>query len=115
MGRFLQIRVTAGTYDPAAAAAAFPRLYALAWPVEATPAPEPRGLLELVPALADRVRLGEPSVPDRETLLSGLRPIQAAAASLEAALADRDPRAADRFSYVLEDALAELEKLAPRA
>ena len=114
MGRFIQVRVSAATYDPAAAEAAFPKLYALAWPVEATQPAGPRGLLELVPALDDRVRLGE-AFAEREAMREGLAPLLAARDALEAALADRDPRAADRFSYVLEDALAELEKRAPRA
>jgi len=114
MGRFVQIRVTAATYNPEAAAAAFPRLYALAWPPDEDRPVEPRGLLELVPTLADRVRLGDP-FPEREAMRTGLPPVVAARDGLETALANRDPRAADRFSYALEDALAELEKLAPRA
>lgn len=113
MGKYLQIRVTATTYDPAETEKAFPRLYALAWPVAATAPAEPRGLLELTQALDDRVRLGE--LPERASLLSGVERAMAAKAGLEAALGERDARAADRASYALEDALAELEKLAPKA
>lgn len=114
MGRFVQIRVLATTYDPAAAAAAFPRLYALAWPSDEDGPAEPRGLLALVPALVDRVRLGAP-FPEREAMQAGMGPVVAARDGLETALANRDPRTADRFSYDLEDALAALEKHAPRA
>lgn len=114
MGRFIQIRVSAATYDSAAAAAAFPRLYALAWPTAETPAAGSRGLLELVPALSDRVRLGEPFA-GRDKVAAGLQPAQAAFEGLNDALANRDPQQADHFSYALEDALTELEKLAPQA
>jgi hypothetical protein len=113
MGRYLQIRVTATTYDPVEAEKAFPRLYDLAWPVAATAPAEPRGLLELTQALDDRVRLGE--LPQRTVLLPGVERAMAAKAALEAALSERDARTADRVSYALEDALAELEKLAPKA
>ena len=114
MGNFIQIRVTATTYDVAAAEDRYPKLYALAWPTEATPVAGPRGLLELAGALDDRVRLGDLPGAERAALLSGVERALAARDALEAALADRDPQAADRFSYSLEDALAELEKLAPR-
>ncbi len=114
MGTFLQIRVSARTYDEAAAEARYKRLYALAWPVEATPAAGPRGLLELAAALDDRVRLGGLPAPERAALLPGVEKAMALKAALEAALGDRDPGTADRLSYALEDALAELEKLAPR-
>ena len=40
--------------------------------------------------------------------------LTAAKAALEGALGNRDPKAADQASYQLEDALGELEKLAPR-
>ena len=114
MGKFLQIRVSAVTYDASKVAAAYPRLCALAWPVEASAPAGSRGVLELAAALADRVRLGEP-FPAREAVLGGLKPVLAARDGVENALANRDPQQADHFSYALEDALAELEKLAPPA
>jgi hypothetical protein len=114
VGQYLQIRVTVATYDEAAAEDRYKKLYALAWPTEATPSAGPRGLMELTAALDDRVRLGNLPGPERTALLPGVERAMAAKAALEAALGDRDPKAADHFSYVLEDALAELEKLAPR-
>jgi hypothetical protein len=114
MGKYLQIRVTATTYDEEAAEARYKKLYALAWPVEATPAGEHRGLLELTQALDDRVRLGDLPGGERAALLPGVEKAMALKASLEAALGERDPKTADSVSYALEDALAELEKLAPR-
>lgn len=114
MGRFLQIRVTATTYDEVAAEERYPRLYALAWPVAATPAGGHRGLLELTQALDDAVRLGDLTAADRATLLPGVEKAMALKVSLETALGERDARTADSVSYALEDALAELEKCAPR-
>jgi len=115
MGQYLQIRVIAQTYDEVEAEKRYKRLYALAWPTAATPAEAPRGLLELTATLDDRVRLGDLPGPDRAALLAGVAKAMAAKTALEAALGDRDPKAADRYSYALEDALAELEKLAPRS
>lgn len=115
MGKFLQIRVIAQTYDEAAAEERFSKLYALAWPTEATPAAGPKGLLELTAGLDDAVRLGDLSGPERKALLPGVEKAMALKAGLEAALGERDPKTADKLSYDLEDALGELEKLAPKA
>ncbi len=114
MGKFLQIRVIVQTYDPAAAEDAFPRLYALAWPVAATPPAAGRGLLELTATLDEKVRLGDLPGAERSRMLPGVERAMAARQALEAALAERDPHAADRISYELEDILAELEKIAPK-
>lgn len=114
MGKFLQIRVTATTYDADAAEERFRKLYALAWPTAPTPASGPKGLLELTQALDDAVRLGDLPGPDRAALLPGVERAMRVKAALDAALGERDPKTADRLTYALEDALAELEKLAPR-
>ncbi len=113
MGKFLQVRVTVATYDEGAAEDRYAKLYALAWPTAATPAGGPKGLLQLTDALDDRVRLGDLPGSDRAALLPGVEPAMAIKAALEAALGDRDPKTADKLTYDLEDALAELEKLAP--
>jgi len=114
MGEYIQIRVIAQTFDQEAAQKRYPKLYALAWPVEATPGDSHRGLVELAATLDDRVRLGDLPAPERKALTPGVDKIMAAKAALEGALGERDAKAADRASYQLEDALAELEKLAPR-
>ncbi|MGD9610818.1 MAG: hypothetical protein AB7U59_15540 [Desulfovibrionaceae bacterium] len=114
MGRFLQVRVTVTTWDRDLASEAFPRLYALAWPVEPTPPAGPQGLLELIQALDDRIRLGEVPGVDRKALLPALGRAVAAKGALEAALADRDAHAADKLTYAVEDVLGELEKIAPK-
>ncbi|OLN26425.1 hypothetical protein DVDV_2673 [Desulfovibrio sp. DV] len=114
MGEYLQIRVIAQTFDAEAAEKRYPKLYALAWPVEATPADSHRGLLELAATLDDKVRLGDLPAAERQSLAPALDKVTAAKAALEGALGERDAKAADQASYQLEDALAELEKLAPR-
>jgi len=114
MGRFLQVRVTVTTWDRDRAAEAFPRLYALAWPVEPTPAAGPQGLLELVQALDDRIRLGEVPGADRKAMLPALGRAVAAKGALEAALAEREAHTADKLTYAVEDALGELEKIASK-
>jgi hypothetical protein len=114
MGKYLQIRVIAQTFDPAAAERRYERLYALAYPVAATPPAGPQGLLELVQALDDAVRLGDLPGADRKALLPGVERAMALKTALEAALGERDAHTADKLSYDLEDALAELEKLAPK-
>ena len=114
MGEYLQIRVIAQTFDAEAAEKRYPKLYALAWPVEATPGEGHRGLVELAATLDDRERLGDLPAPERKALTPGVEKVMAAKAALEGALGERDAKAADQASYQLEDALAELEKLAPR-
>ena len=114
MGEYIQIRVIAQTFDQEAAEKRFPKLYTLAWPVEATPGDSHRGLIELAATLDDRVRLGDLPAPERKALTPGVEKVMAAKAALEGALGERDAKAADQASYKLEDALAELEKLAPR-
>lgn len=114
MGRYLQIRVTVSTYDEAAAEERFKKLYALAWPVAATAPEGPRGLLELTAALDDRVRLGDLPGQDRDALLPGVRRATELKDAIEAALGERDPKTADKLTYDLEDALADLEKRAPK-
>lgn len=110
MGAILQIRVSAVTFDPSRVAGTWPRLLALAYPVEATAGQEMPGVLELVATLADRVRLDDLPAQDGFDPRPGIRAVSELALKLEAALADRDPRAADALSYAIEDGLTELER-----
>ncbi len=103
MGQYLQIRVSAETFDPAAVEKAWPRLCALA-------GGENR-VLSLAEVLFDKVRFGDVPAELKDRLSPGLEKAAALAERLEAALADRDPQTADALSYELEDRLAELEKL----
>jgi hypothetical protein len=118
VGKILQIRVSAYTYRPEDVEERYPRLTALAWPEPDTgaPGPEPKtGLLELVEALSDQARFGGWS----KELVADMEPVLAKAkdrkARLEKALADWDAHTADSLSYEIEDALASLEKMAPKS
>lgn len=118
MGKILQIRVSAYTYRPEDVEERYPRLTALAWPARGSgaPGPEPKiGLLEMVDALADQARFGDWS----KELVADMEPVLATTqdrkAKLERALSDWDPHTADTLSYEIEDALAKLEKMAPKA
>lgn len=110
MGAILQIRVSAETADPRLVEKSWPRLAALAWPVEATPPSGPPGVLELVSGLHDRLAFGDLDPAVREALRPGIVRAAALKERLEQALAGRDPRTADSVSYQIEDTLRELER-----
>jgi hypothetical protein len=112
MGRYLQIRVLAETPDRHDIERAWPRLVAMAFD---SPWSEPRakgGVLELTQILYEKARLGN-WPDDWQALGEDIEAAWRVKERLEQALADRDPQRADRLSYELEDALAELEKTAP--
>ncbi|MBU1041993.1 MAG: hypothetical protein KKF77_12925 [Proteobacteria bacterium] len=113
MGRTLQIRVSATTFDPAEVERRWPRLSALAFSpvavkIPALP-PESRGVLELVTHLADRLEIG--MLPDEalRDLPEGIKKAAAAKARLEAELGEWNARAANALTDEIEDALDELE------
>jgi len=118
MGRVLQVRVSAATFDPVEVERRWPRLSALAFSpvavkIPALP-PETRGVLELVAHLADRLEIG--LLPDEalRELPEGITKAAAAKARLEAALAEWNARAANTATDEIEDALDELEGQAKR-
>jgi len=118
MGRTLQIRVSASTFDPAEVERRWPRLSALAFSpvavkIPALP-PETRGVLELVTHLADRLEIG--LLPDEalRELADGIRKAAAARARLEAELGEWNAKAANAATDDIEDALDELESQAKR-
>ena len=113
MGRTLQIRVLAATFDPAEVERRWRRLSALAFSpvsvkIPALP-PETRGVLELVTHLADRLEIG--MLPDEalRALPEGIKKAAAAKARLEAELGEWNARAANALTDEIEDALDELE------
>jgi len=110
MGKFLQIRVSAETFDPSEVEKAYPNLCKLAWPPQGAPENGAAGVLELVDALWDQVRFGDAPDALKEKLKPGAEKLAQTKELLENALADRDPRAADALSYRIEDALKELDK-----
>ena len=110
MGTFLQIHVSAETYDPADVEKAWPKLCKIAWPPSGTPESGEIDVLRLVDALHDQVRFGDLPDDAKKELKSKAENAAVLKERLEQALGDRDPKAADALSYRIEDALSDLEK-----
>ena len=107
MGKILQIRVSAWTYDEAEVENAWPRLAELAFNVPLKH--NKRGVLEMVTALDDGLRFMNWSAALKDSLAPGLDRVVAIKDQLEGALADWDPRKSDKLSNALEDALDAVE------
>lgn len=116
MGRTLQVRVSATTFDPAEVCRRWPRLSGLAFSPAAVKIPalpeERRGVLELVEHLADRLEIGMLPEQAMAELAGGIRRAAAAREVLAAHLADWNAREANLDTDRIEDALDELEKQA---
>ena len=116
MGRILQIRVSAWTYDEDEVLQAWPKLCALVWSQldQWGPAGMKRGVTELAGYLPDALRFSE--LPDdvKRALLPDVKNVAAILEDMRKALADWEPRRANALSDALEEALFELEKEAPR-
>lgn len=121
MGRFLQVRVVCQTYDPEAVVAAWPTLYVLAFkmtdqdkPADIVDGPGgvTRGVRELCDALNDAYLFDDWSQELVAALEKPLARAKRARSQLEAALAERDPAAADQAGYDLEEALEACQKAA---
>jgi len=113
MGRTLQVRVSASTFDPAEVQRRWPRLSALAFSpvavkIPALP-PETRGVLELVTHLADRLEIGMLPEEALRELADGISKAAAARARLEAELGEWNAKGANAATDAIEDALDELE------
>lgn len=112
MGRVLQVRVWAQTYDPDEMAREWPTLVALAWP-EKEDGPGPfDNVQELVRAFSDRRRFGGWDENLRNATGEGAAEAAACLDELEAALGDWDPVRASKLTDRLEDGLDALEKTA---
>lgn len=114
MGKLLQIRVSAWTYDEDEVKANWKNLFALAWPYSSSPGGK-CGVLELVTALENGMALGGWPGLVEERLKGGIEQAGELKRRLEQALADWDPRLANRLSDDLEDVLFHLEEQAPPA
>lgn len=114
MGKYLQIRVSAGTFDPADVEKNYPRLCRVAWEDNGRPTFGEPGVFNLVERLEEVVRFGDLDPTVKGLLRDGVQRAFESKMELEAALADWDPRRADKISYELEDRLLELEKSLPR-
>ena len=115
MGKILQIRVGAWTYNEDEVVAAWPRLSALVWSEldRWGPAGMKRGVTELAEYLPDALRFADISEESRKTLMPGAKKVTDKLNEMRSALADWDPRKANALSDELEDAITELEKQAP--
>ncbi len=114
MGKLLQIRVSAWTYDEDAVKANWKNLFALAWPYSSSPGGK-CGVLELVTALENGMALGDWPEGVKEHLENGIEQAGELKRQLEQALANWEPRQANRLSDDLEDVLFRLEEQAPPA
>ncbi|MDO5483404.1 MAG: hypothetical protein Q4F27_00710 [Desulfovibrionaceae bacterium] len=108
MGKALQIRVSAVTWNEDLLEELWPRLTELAFSVPIRH--EKRGVLEMVRALDDGLTFMNWSPARREKMGPGIREAARLKAEIEKALADWDPRSANRLSDELEDVLEKLEK-----
>ena len=108
MGKVLQIRVTAVTWNEELVEEYWPRLVRLAGTVPVKS--EGRGVLELVRRLDEGLRFMKWSEARKQAMGPGIREAARLKAELEAALADWDPRKANGLSDDLEDALDALER-----
>lgn len=113
MGKLLQIRVSAWTYREEDVPEVWPGLAHLAWPRPLYPG-EKRGVLELAGALETECSFAGWDRDLKERLQPGITLAAQLKAQLEQALADWEPREANRLSDSLEDVLTELERNAPR-
>ena len=112
MGKILQIRVSASTYDLDEVYRQWPGLSKLAWGDRRFSEAKAVGVRELTSVLEDKWKFGEDWLQELKDRVGKAVPtLRELDARLENALADRRADEADRISYELEDALDELERL----
>lgn len=111
MGRVLQIRVSAWTFDPAEVGKRWARLTALGFSPPVLLKQE-RGVLELVDNLADRLGMGVLPEPAQKELAVPITRAAEARERLTAALAEWNARAANAATDEIEEALDEAEQQA---
>lgn len=108
MGKVLQIRVSAVTWDEALVEEYWPRLSELAFktPVKL----ENHGVLEMVRALSEALQFMPWSEKRKEVMGPDIRECARIRTDLKKALADWEPRKANDLSNELEDRLDKLER-----
>ena len=107
MGKILQIRVSAVTWDDALVEEYWPRVSQLAFSVPVKL--ENRGVLEMVRALSEGLQFMSWSEKRKEVMGPLIRECARLRNDIEKALADWDPRKANDLSNELEDRLDKLE------
>lgn len=108
MGKVLQIRVSAVTWNEDLVEEYWPNLVRLAGSVPVKS--EERGVFELVRRLDEGLRFMKWSEARKLGMGPGIREAARLKAEIEAALADWEPRKANALSDALEDALDALER-----
>lgn len=108
MGKVLQIRVIAVTWDEDLLEEYWPRLSKLAFSVPIKL--ENHGLLEMVRALSEGLEFMKWSEARRTAMGPGIRKAAGIRADLEKALADWQPGKANELSDKLEEELDKLER-----
>ncbi len=115
MGKVLQIRVGAWTYNEDEVTASWPKLSSLVWSEldRWGPAGMRRGVTELAEYLPDALRFADIPETTRKLLMPGAQKVADKLSEMRSALADWEPRRANVLSNELEDLLTGLEKEAP--
>lgn len=108
MGKVLQIRVTAVTWDDELLEKYWPRITRLAFSVPIKL--ENHGVLEMVRALSEGLQFEDWSQARKDGMGPGIRECAKIRAEINTALADWDARKANELSNQLEDALDKLER-----
>lgn len=108
MGKVLQIRVIAVTWNEDLLEEYWPRLSTLAFSVPIKL--ENHGLLEMTRALSEGLQFMKWSEARKTAMGPGIREAAKIRADLEKALADWEPRKANELSDRLEDTLDSLER-----
>lgn len=108
MGKVLQIRVIAVTWNEDALEEYWPRLSQLAFSVPIKF--ENHGLLEMVRGLSEGLQFMDWSEARKTAMGPGIRECANIRSELDKALADWEPRKANDLSNQLEDALDRLER-----
>ncbi|SMP78204.1 hypothetical protein SAMN06295888_13027 [Desulfonatronum zhilinae] len=112
MGKILQVRVSAVTYDPDDVYSRWPELSRLAWGEKQSVDLKDVGVRQLTAVLEDKWKFGEDWPQDlKNSLAKDVEALRELDRRLEDALADRQADAADRITYELEDVLDELESV----
>jgi len=115
MGKILQIRVMAYTYDEGDVLKAWPKLSAIAFPEHypASPVSTRKGVFELIDSLVDQIRFDMVDTSAKQALSAGTDDLKELKTRIEQALADWNPQQANKLSDDLEQMLDELEKETP--
>ncbi|GFM33447.1 hypothetical protein LN040_00465 [Desulfovibrio subterraneus] len=115
MGKVLQVRVWATTYDEDDVLREWPRLHRLAWPDDDAVYVAKQGVVELIDTLVDAHRFADWSDEVKELTGERLQQLAGLRKELDEALADWDPARANKLTDAIEDALSGLEKVLPKA